>query len=349
MSSKLTKISIALLLSAVVAPSVFATIILSPEEEQAVRTAQPTTVKKIAQDAVSTATASGVQSNLDAYEQRLGGDEETIKTELGIGGFTSILEDIRATKAKIGVGANVKAGLDQLIVQTGVVAVTVTEAIDSMGGGGFADITARIDQQPQTDNLTDINAAILEVNDLNAPAGTLTQAIGAVRAQINAPGAGSLRALAAAERARIGAGAHIAAATTDVITRIVAGTGSAGSIAQDLNDQIARIDATPNIQMTSAIDATRTSIGPVVTSINSDLAVQVLLLDVAPALATGLGTTRTITGPITGTINADLEAARAILEAFLTGPKNIFPGNPYAGPMDLVSMINYVNAANNLS
>lgn len=166
MSSKLTKISIALLLSAVVAPSVFASeiVILSPEEEQAVRTAKPATVKKIAQDAVSTATASGVQSNLDAYEERLGGDEETIKAELGIGGYTSILEDIRAAKTKIGVGTTISGGLTQLITQTGVAATTVTAAIAGMGGGGSADITGRIGHVPSGGNLPDINAEIARLD-----------------------------------------------------------------------------------------------------------------------------------------------------------------------------------------
>jgi hypothetical protein len=136
MSSKLTQISIALLLSAVVAPSVFATtIIISPEEEKAMRTATPTTVKRIAQDAVSTATAAGVVATLDAYEQRLGGSEEEIKSKIGVGGFTSILEDLSTVAQQANAG--------------GLVTQTVQAAIAANVGADIA-VTARIGAAPVT-------------------------------------------------------------------------------------------------------------------------------------------------------------------------------------------------------
>ncbi len=136
MSSKLSQIAIALLLSAVVAPSVFATtIIISPEEEKAMRTATPATVKKLAQDTVSTATAAGVVATLDAYEQRLGGSEEEIKAKIGVGGFTSILQDLGTVAQQANAG--------------GLVTQTVQAAIAANVGADVA-VTARIGAAPAT-------------------------------------------------------------------------------------------------------------------------------------------------------------------------------------------------------
>jgi hypothetical protein len=128
MSSKLTQIAVALLLSAVVAPSVFATIILSPEEEQAIRTGTPTAVKNFAVDLVN-------EPNLDTYLGKLGGTEEEIKNKIGVGGVTSILEDLGTVAQQANAG--------------GLVTQTVQAAIAANVGADVA-VTARIGAAPAT-------------------------------------------------------------------------------------------------------------------------------------------------------------------------------------------------------
>lgn len=281
------------------------------------RTAQPATVKKIAQDAVSTATATGIQSNLDAYEQRLGESEETVKDALGVEGFTSIFEDIGTLRTKIGVGTTIKGGLDAIVTQAGGAAnQTVTAAV----GGGLAadDITARIDRQPPTTNRPDIDAAILDVDDQNAPAGTLTQAIGAVREQIFAadPAGDSLRKLAADQRARIGAGGDIDAATTALITNIKTAATGGGDVALTLlNAQIDRIDRmTPKLE--TALDTTVELFG--------------------------------VTAPVAlASHNAELTAERTALLAWINGnANNLIAAHAYA-PVDPADALVFDGANNN--
>lgn len=185
MSSKFTKLSIALLLSVVSTTSVFAS--LTAEEEAAIRTGTPVAVKKLASDMVNTATPSGIASTIDAYEQRLGGSEEDLKDALGIGGFTTILEDINTLKGQV---------------------------------GGAADITARIGRNPTSTNLPDINAAIITV-DATGGSNTLTlmQARNNVQAAIDATPSlvGDLFTIANDQNARIGVGVGIAASLNTTV------------------------------------------------------------------------------------------------------------------------------------
>lgn len=150
MSSKLTQITIALLLSAVVAPSVSATIILSPEEEQAIRTGTPAAVKNFAVDLVN-------EPNLDTYLGKLGGTEEQLKTKAGVGGATSILEDLGT--------------LAQQANPAGVVTQTVQQAIAANAGADVA-VKAKLGVGGGTTNLQDLNAQtdLLEVGATTADA-----------------------------------------------------------------------------------------------------------------------------------------------------------------------------------